>query len=33
MQKYDFNMRNNSFLDSDSKLNEKYLGNNKQIDY
>lgn len=32
MQKYDFSIRENSFLDSDVKLNEQYLGN-KQIDY
>lgn len=32
MQRYDFSIRENSFLDSDVKLNEQYLGN-KQIDY
>ena len=26
-------MRNNSFLDSDARLNEKYLSQNKNIDY
>ena len=32
MQKYDFSIRENSFLDSDVKLSEQYLGN-KKIDY
>ena len=33
MQKYDFSIRENSFLDSDVKLSEKYLGGNKEVDY
>jgi hypothetical protein len=33
MKQYDFNPRSNSFLDSDSKLHDKYLKGNRDIGY
>ena len=33
MQQYDFNPRSNSFLDSDSKLHDKYLKGNRDVGY
>ena len=33
MKEYDFNPRSNSFLDSDTKLHDKYLKGNRDITY